>query len=134
MVTIKNLNPCTSIFCWAVIIYIPNYLLGFIRTDITISAYLKLNSPSLTLKIHISLCAHSVVSDSVSLWTAAHKAPLSMEFSRLEYWSELPFPPPGNLSDPETESASPESSELAGRYSLPLSYLGSSLSLYALLK
>ena len=32
--------------------------------------------------------------------TAAHQAPLSMEFSRQEYWSGLPFPSPGDLLDP----------------------------------
>ena len=37
---------------------------------------------------------------SVSPWTVAHQAPLSMGFSRQEYWSGLPFPPPGNLPDP----------------------------------
>ena len=31
----------------------------------------------------------------VTLWTVAHQAPLSMGFSRLEYWSGLPCPPPG---------------------------------------
>jgi len=30
-------------------------------------------------------------------WTATHKAPLSMEFSRQEYWSGLPFPFPGDF-------------------------------------
>ena len=30
-----------------------------------------------------------------TLWTVVHQAPLSMGFSREEYWSELPFPPPG---------------------------------------
>ena len=34
-------------------------------------------------------------------WTAAHQAPLFPEFSRQEYWSGLPFPPPGDLPDPE---------------------------------
>ena len=34
-------------------------------------------------------------------WTVAHQAALSMEFSRQEYWSGLPFPTPGNLPDPE---------------------------------
>ena len=38
--------------------------------------------------------------------TVAHQAPLSMEFSRPEYWSRLPFPPPGDLSDPGIETAS----------------------------
>ena len=33
-------------------------------------------------------------------WTVAHRAPLSMGFSRQEYWSGLPFPPPGDLPDP----------------------------------
>ena len=32
-------------------------------------------------------------------WTVGHQAPLSMEFSWLEYWSGLPFPTPGDLSD-----------------------------------
>ena len=43
----------------------------------------------------------------VTPWTVAHQAPLSMEFSRQEYWSELPFPSPGNLLNPETEPGSP---------------------------
>ena len=40
------------------------------------------------------------------LWTVAYKAPLSMECSRQEYWSGLPCPPPGDLPNPEIESAS----------------------------
>ena len=40
-------------------------------------------------------------------WNAAHQAPLSMGFSRQEYWSRLPFPSPGHLPDPAIESASP---------------------------
>ena len=39
----------------------------------------------------------------VNLWTVAYQVPLSMEFSRQEYWSELPFPPPEHLPNPETE-------------------------------
>ena len=42
-----------------------------------------------------------------TLWTEAHQAPLSMGFSREEYWSELPFPFLGCLSRPGTEPASP---------------------------
>ena len=42
-----------------------------------------------------------------TLWTTAHEAPLSMEFSRREYWSGLPFPSPGDLPDPEIEPRSP---------------------------
>ena len=37
-------------------------------------------------------------------WAVAHQAPVSMGFSRQEYWSGLPFPSLGDLPDPETES------------------------------
>ena len=40
-------------------------------------------------------------------WTVAHEAPLSIGFSRQEYWSGLPFPSPGNLPNPGIESRSP---------------------------
>ena len=40
-------------------------------------------------------------------WTAAYRAPLSMGFSRQEYWSGLPFPSPGDLPDPGIEPGSP---------------------------
>ena len=43
---------------------------------------------------------------------AIHQAPLSMEFSRKEYRSGLPFPIPGNLLDPGIEPTSPASPEL----------------------
>ena len=43
----------------------------------------------------------------VTPWTAAYKAPLSMEFSRQEYWSGLSFSSPGDLSDPRLEPRSP---------------------------
>ena len=40
-------------------------------------------------------------------WTVACQAPLSMGFSRQEYWTGLPFPSPGDLPDPEIEPGSP---------------------------
>ena len=40
-------------------------------------------------------------------WTVANQAPLSMGFSRQQYWSGLPFPSPGNLPDPGMEPGSP---------------------------
>ena len=49
-------------------------------------------------------------------WTVACQAPLSMGFSRREYWSGLPFPTPGNLPDPGIKLASPESFALAGGF------------------
>ena len=52
----------------------------------------------------------------VTLWTVALQAPLSMEFSRQEYWSGLPHPPPGDLLNPGIEPASPTSPALAGGF------------------
>ena len=49
-----------------------------------------------------------------SLWTVVRQAPLSMRFSRQESWSGLPFPPPGNLSDPGIEAAPLISPALTG--------------------
>ena len=44
------------------------------------------------------------------------QAPLSMEFSRQEYWNRLPFPPQRDLADPGIEPASPVSPALAGGF------------------
>ena len=55
------------------------------------------------------MCVLSCVQLFVTAWTVALQAPLSMEFSKQEHWSGLPFPPPG---DPEIEPTSPA---LAGR-------------------
>ena len=45
------------------------------------------------------LFSHSIMSNSLTPWTVAHQASLSIEFSRQKYWSGLPFPTPGDLSD-----------------------------------
>ena len=58
-----------------------------------------------------------------TLWTVARQAPLSVGFSRQEYWSELPCPPPGDLPDPGIEPVSPLTPALQVD-SLPLSYWG----------
>ena len=42
-----------------------------------------------------------------TLWTVAHQTPLSMGFSRQEYWNRLPFPSPGNLPHSGIEPGSP---------------------------
>ena len=66
----------------------------------------------------ISLCVHvlSCVQLFAILWTIAHQAPLSMEFSRQEYWSRLPFPSPGDLPDPGIEHTSLVPPALAGGF------------------
>ena len=43
---------------------------------------------------------HACVRLFATLWTVAHQAPLSVGFSRQKSWSELPFPPSGDLPDP----------------------------------
>ena len=45
------------------------------------------------------MCVLSRVQLFVTLWAVGHQAPLSMEFSRQEYWSVLPFPTLGNLAN-----------------------------------
>ena len=52
-------------------------------------------------------CLHSCAQLFEILWTIAHKDPPSMEFSRQEYWSGLPFPSLGDLSNPGIEPRSP---------------------------
>ena len=51
--------------------------------------------------IRVQLCA--------TIWIGTRNAPLSMGFSRQEYWSGLPFPPPWDLPNPGMETASPPS-------------------------
>ena len=55
----------------------------------------------------------------VTPWTIAYQAPLSMEFPKQEYWSELPFPIPGHLPNSRMKPASFESLALAGRFFIP---------------
>ena len=64
----------------------------------------------------VVLFGRSVVSDSVTRWTPALQAPLSMGFSSQEYWSGLPFCPPGNFPNPEFELESFVSPALAGGF------------------
>ena len=67
-------------------------------------------------RLFLPLCvlSHSVKPDSLQPpGTVARQAPLSLGLSRQEYWSEFPFPPPGDLPDPGIEPASPA---LAGEF------------------
>ena len=66
-------------------------------------------------------CVHackvpSVLSDSATLWTVVHQVPLSMIFSRQEYWSGLPCPYPGALPNPGIKPMSLTSPALAGKF------------------
>ena len=59
--------------------------------------------------LHVCMLSCSVLSDS-------HQAPLAIGFSRQEYWSGLPCPPPGDLLHPGTEPASLTSPALGGGF------------------
>ena len=65
---------------------------------------------------HICVCMLSCIQLLVTPWTVAHQTPLSVGFSRQEYWSGLPFPPPGDLPNP---GITPKSPALAGRFFTP---------------
>ena len=71
----------------------------------------------LKIALYLCLCVFVLTLSGVQLfatpWTGARQVPLSMGFSRQEYWSGLPFPPPGDLPDPGIGLASPA---LAGRF------------------
>ena len=66
-------------------------------------------------------------------WTVAHQAPPSMEFSKQEYWSGLPFPSPGDLPDPGIKPRSPAlqadtlSSEPPGKHKRLISKINNKL-------
>ena len=69
------------------------------------------------LKSYARVCGESLQSCLfVTLWTVACQAPLSMGFSRQEYWSGLPLPPPRDYPDPGIEPVSLMSPALAGRF------------------
>ena len=75
--------------------------------------------------VHVCMLSHfSCVWLFVTLWTVAHQASLSMGFSKQEYWSGLPCPPPGDLPDPGIEPVFHAASASQGD-SLLLSHLGS---------
>jgi len=62
------------------------------------------------------VCVLSRVHLFAILWTVVCQAPLSMGFSRQEYWNGLPCPPPGYVPDPGIEPASLMSPALAVRF------------------
>ena len=62
--------------------------------------------------LHVCVKSLSRVPLFSTLWTAAYQAPLSVGFFRQEYWSGLPFPPPGDLPNPGIKPVSPMSSAL----------------------
>ena len=66
---------------------------------------MRLSSSGISVKVKVKLLSR--VRLFATPWTVAYQAPLSMGFSRQEYWSGLPFPSPGDLPDPGIEPGSP---------------------------
>ena len=79
----------------------------FKSRDITLSTRVHL------VKVKLLSCVRLFA----TLWTVAHQAPLSMGFSRQEYWSELPCPPPWDLPNPGIKLVSLTSTALALEFS-----------------
>ena len=79
--------------------------------------YLKCSLKCLQIYLLIILLSHfSHVQLFVTPWTVACQAPRSMGFSRQEYWSGLPCPPPGYLPDPGIKPTSLLSPALSGGF------------------
>ena len=94
---------------------------------ITVYIHIKLN---VCVCVYVHVHAYSVVSNSFTTpWTVARQAPLSMEFSRQEYWSGLPLPSPGNLPNLGIKPV-PLASPGLQADSLLLSHQGSPIQLY----
>ena len=66
--------------------------------------------------MHVHALSCSVMSDSETPWTTSCQTPLCMGFLRQEYWSELPFPPLGDLPNTGIERVSLASSALTGEF------------------
>ena len=81
-----------------------------------LTAQWRLNNYYMGTLYACTLSCFSCVRLFVTPWTVARPAPLSMGFSRQEYWSGLPCPPPGDLPAPGKEPVSLTSPALAGRF------------------
>ena len=108
-----------SVFPWC----IPT--LHILTTSVWLNEYLYAQTAKACVSFFLNLlfkkyaCVLSCFSCvwlSATLWTEAHQVPLSLRFSRQEYWSGLPCPPPGDLPDPGIEPTSLMSPALAGGF------------------
>ena len=104
---------------------VPNMCQGFPHSSVSKSTTCNAEDPGQLIYLFIdekawhdlrSVHVLSHVCLSVTSWTVARQAPLSMKFSRQEYWSGLSFPSQGDLPDPGIKPASLESPALAGGF------------------
>ena len=112
---------CDSISVSSIISFIQFLSIPHISDMIYLLFYVWLTPLNMTVSkpIHVlQMCVYSHLSHAQlfeSLWTVVHQAPLSMGFSRQEYWSGLSCPPPGDLPEPGIELVSCSSCS-AGRF------------------
>ena len=93
------------------------HLANHLVTSQELHLYRKWSIPDSVSRLrNLGACKLSGVRLFVTPWTVPHRAPLSMGFSWQEYWSRLPFPPPGDRPHPGNEPTSPLPPALAGRF------------------
>ena len=121
--TLDGCTWCVVPWCWALVhewsylwlilslsahMWVQIPVSGILRTTHTFCDLLERHRVCVTCCIWLRVVyACSVVSDSAVPWTVAPEAPLSMGFSRQDYWSRLPFPSPGDPPNPGIEPTSP---------------------------
>ena len=114
----SRLHPCPASVCHVPPVF-PSDLSGELFVFVS-AGFLPSLSVHLSVSVPLSLCVSLClplslcrVRPSLTPWTEACQAPLSVEFSRQGYWTRLSFPPPGDLTDSGIEPASPH---LSGRF------------------
>ena len=90
-------------------VYIYIYISLFLSLFLPRIEFLSLSLPRIELSSKVGVWLFT------TQWTVDHLIPLSVGFLRQEYWSDLPFPTPGDLLDPGIETAS-QPPALAGRF------------------
>ena len=88
----------------------------FTYPPIPLKSCLSFTQPAVSPDLPLAWDRHRSRGLFATLWTIPHQALLSMGFSRQEYWSGLPCPPPGNLPHPRIEPESLTPPALAGRF------------------
>ena len=88
------------------------HLIAIVSNWYLLSTFGNSRPATFYLCVHPYTCSLSTIHLFAVPWTVTHKASLSMDFSRQEYWSGLLFPSPGDLLSPGTESESLASSTL----------------------
>ena len=120
MAVFKSLNLCLWVSSWGFSqhgIWLPPEWMTQDRARLQDSNKMKVfNNLCLKVTCHLCVCCVFIVLLFVTPWTAAYRAPLSMGFFRQEYWSGLPFPPPGDLPDSGIKPVSLMSPVLADRF------------------